>query len=167
MVGRILTHLKRRGMLKEPPRNGISTRKRLWRRHYAIRKPKGYAVKRPGDLVQVDTLDVRPIPGMVLKHFTARDMVSRWDVVEVRTSATANTATDFLSTLQARMPFPYRPSRWTEAPNSRRVSNRLARSGTFAYSCCHHALPSSMAAWSGPNAPTPKSSMRSTTSPWR
>ena len=34
--------------------------------------------------------------------------MSRWDVVEVRTRATANTATDFLSTLQARMPFPVR-----------------------------------------------------------
>ena len=62
----------------------------------------------PGDLVQVDTLDVRPLPGVILKHFTARDVVSRWDVVEVRTRATANTATDFLSTLQARMPFPVR-----------------------------------------------------------
>ena len=60
----------------------------------------------PGDLVQVDTLDVRPLPGVILKHFTARDVVSRWDVVEVRTRATANTATDFLSTLQVRMPFP-------------------------------------------------------------
>ena len=62
----------------------------------------------PGDLVQVDTLDVRPLPGVILKHFTARDVVSRWDVVEVRIRATANTATDFLSTLQARMPFPVR-----------------------------------------------------------
>ena len=62
----------------------------------------------PGDLVQVDTLDVRPLPGVILKHFTARDVVSRWDVVEVRTRATANTATDFLSTLLARMPFPVR-----------------------------------------------------------
>ena len=62
----------------------------------------------PGDLVQVDTLDVRPLPGVILKQFTARDVVSRWDVVEVRTRATANTATDFLSTLQARMPFPVR-----------------------------------------------------------
>ena len=87
---------------------GISIRKRLWRRPYAIRKPRGYSVVDPGDLVQVDTLDVRPIPGMVLKHFTAREMVSRWDVVEVRTRATANTATGFLSTLPARMPFPVR-----------------------------------------------------------
>ena len=90
MVGRILRYLKTRGVLKEAPRNGVSTRKRLWRRPYAIRKPREYPVREPGDLVQVDTLDVRPIPGMVLKHFTARDMVSRWDVVEVRTRATAN-----------------------------------------------------------------------------
>ena len=54
----------------------------------------------PGDLVQLDTLDVRPLPGVILKQFTARDVVSRWDVVEVRTRATANTATDFLSTLR-------------------------------------------------------------------
>ena len=101
MVGRILSYLKARGVLKEAPRNGISTRKRLWRRPYAIRKPRGYPVMEPGDLVQLDTLDVRPLPGVILKHFTARDVVSRWDVVEVRTRATANTATDFLSTLQA------------------------------------------------------------------
>ena len=108
MVGRILSYLKARGVLKEAPRNGISTRKRLWQRPYAIRKPRGYPVMEPGDLVQVDTLDVRPLPGVILKHFTARDVVSRWDVVEVRTRATANTATDFLSTLQARMSFPVR-----------------------------------------------------------
>ena len=83
MVGRILRQLKGRGVLKEPPRNGISARKRLWKRPYAIRKPKEYQVKEPGDLVQVDTLDVRPLPGVALKHFTARDVVSRWDVVEV------------------------------------------------------------------------------------
>ena len=48
MVGRILTSLKARGALKEPPRNGVSTRKRLWRRPYAVRKPKGYSVVEPG-----------------------------------------------------------------------------------------------------------------------
>ena len=108
IVGRILSYLKARGVLKEPPRNGISTRKRLWRRPYAVRKPKGYLVVEPGDLVQVDTLDVRPVPGIVLKHFTARDVVSRWDVVEAHTRATATTAAGFLDALQARMPFPVR-----------------------------------------------------------
>ena len=38
-------------------------------------------------MVQVDTLDVRPLPGMALKHFTARDVVSRWDVVEAHSRA--------------------------------------------------------------------------------
>lgn len=108
MVGRILSNLKARGVLKEPRLTGISTRKPVWRRPYAVRKPKGYAVKGPGDLVQVDTLDVRPLPGVVLKHFTARDMVSRWDVVEAHTRATATTAAGFLDALQARMPFPLR-----------------------------------------------------------
>ena len=78
MVGRILARLKARGVLREAPRAAISTRKRAFQRPYAVRKPKGYAVDQPGDLVQVDTLDVRPVPGVVLKHFTARDIVSRW-----------------------------------------------------------------------------------------
>lgn len=105
MVGRILSSLKARGVLKEPVQNKISTRKRQWKRPYAIRKPKDYHVEAPGDLVELDTLDVRPMPDKVLKHFTARDLVSRWDVVEAHTRATANTAAGFLDTLQARMPF--------------------------------------------------------------
>ena len=104
MVGRILSQLKMCGVLREPPRTGTSTRRRRWRRQCAIRKPKGYEIKRPGDLVQVDTLDRRPLPGMGLKHFTARDMVSRSDVVEVRIRATATTSAGFLE----RMPFPIR-----------------------------------------------------------
>jgi putative transposase len=106
MVGRILRRLKDRGVLREPVPNGISARRRAWCRPYAIRKPKGYEVKEPGDLVQVDTLDVRPLPGVALKHFTARDVVCRWDLVEVRSRATAATATGFLESLLARMPFP-------------------------------------------------------------
>ncbi|MBM3949738.1 MAG: transposase family protein, partial [SAR202 cluster bacterium] len=62
--------------------------------------------REPGDLVQVDTLDLRPVPGVVLKHFTARDVVSRWDVLEVHTRATSTLAAQFLTTLQARLPFP-------------------------------------------------------------
>ena len=106
MVGRILSSLKARGVLREPLRSTISTRKRLWRRSYAVRKPKGYGVKEPGDLVQVDTLDVRPLPGMVLKHFTARDVVSRWDVVEAHTRATARTAAGFLECCTGQDAFP-------------------------------------------------------------
>ena len=106
MVGRILHQLKERGTLKEPRLSAISARKASFRRPYAIRKPKEYQARFPGGIVQVDTLDVRPLPGVILKHFTARDVVSRWDVIEVYGRATAVTATRFLDAVLARMPFP-------------------------------------------------------------
>jgi transposase InsO family protein len=109
MVGRILSQLKRQGRLVEAPRSGVpGSRRALRSRPYAIRKPKQYAVSRPGDLVQVDTLDVRPLPGVAFKQFTARDVVSRWDVIQAHTRATATTAAQFLDTLLHRMPFPIR-----------------------------------------------------------
>ena len=43
MVGHILAKLKARGVLREAPLAAISTRKRAFRRPYAVRKPKGYA----------------------------------------------------------------------------------------------------------------------------
>lgn len=104
-VGRILVDLKRRGVLHEPPRGLVKVKKRRQRRPYAIRKPKEYTIREPGDLVQVDTLDVRPLDGRMVKHFTARDVVSRWDVVEAHQRATARTAAEFLDTILARMPF--------------------------------------------------------------
>lgn len=107
MVGRILKHLKDTGQLVEP----LPERRRRGKyppRPYAIRKPKGYLALEPGDLVEVDTVDLRPLPGVVLKHFTARDIVSRWDVLGVFSRATANTAAQFLDSLQERSPFPIR-----------------------------------------------------------
>lgn len=107
-VGRILTRLKARGVLREPLRNGIRQYKQRPKRPHAVRKPKGYAIRQPGDLVQVDTLDVRPLPGVVIKQFTARDMVSRWDVIEAFRRATARNARSFLESLQERSPYPVR-----------------------------------------------------------
>jgi len=106
MVGRIIRRLKERGVLKEPVSNHISSRKRQMKRPYAIRKPREYIARAPGDIVEVDTLDVRPLPGVILKHFTARDIISRWDVLEAHTRATSNTASGFIDVLLKRMPFP-------------------------------------------------------------
>ena len=106
MVGRILTRLKDGGRLREPTGPGPATRRRVRQRPYAVRKPREYQATRPGDIVQIDTLDVRPLPGVILKHFTARDVVSRWDVVSVRTRATM--AIRFLDDLQECLPFPVR-----------------------------------------------------------
>ena len=108
MVGRILTSLRRRGALREPVVFRVKRRRGTPGRPWALRKPKDYAVTKPGDLVQLDTMDLRPAPGVVLKQFTARDMVSRWDVIEVHRRATSTAATLFLDTLQRRLPFPLR-----------------------------------------------------------
>ncbi len=89
MVGRILAELKRR-------------------RPYAVRKPKDHPVDRPGDLVQVDTMHLTPLPGVERRQFTAVDVVSRLGAADVRGVATAGTATDFLAGLLARLPFPVR-----------------------------------------------------------
>ena len=108
MVGRILKYLKGRGVLREPAANHISARKRPQNRPYATRKPNEYVARLPGDIVQVDTMDVRPLPGVAFKHFAARDIVSRWDVVEVSRQATAASAARFITSIIDRMPFKVR-----------------------------------------------------------
>lgn len=104
-VGRILAYLKRSGQLKEPLRR-TSARQRRWQRPHAIRKPREYVALAPGDIVQVDTMDVRPEPGVVLKQFTAIDIVSRWSVPTIVSKATALLATRALEAILAGMPFP-------------------------------------------------------------
>jgi putative transposase len=106
MVGRILVYLKKRGLLKEPPSSYVSARKRQRKRPYAIRKPKEYTARDIGDIVQLDTLDIRPLPGVILKHFTAHDVISKWNVMGVYTSASARNASSFLDYLDNSMPFP-------------------------------------------------------------
>jgi len=108
MVGRILTSLRQRGVLSVPLRFRVKRRRGTAGRPWALRKPSDYAVEKPGDLVQLDTMDLQPSPGVVLKQFTARDVISRWDVIEVHGRATSTAATLFLDTLQRRLPFPLR-----------------------------------------------------------
>jgi putative transposase len=106
-IGRILRYLKRTRQLKEPLRRS-SARRRQWKRAYATRKPREYQALVPGDIVQIDTMDVRPEPGIVLKQFTTVDVVSRWSVPTIAGNATALLASRALDELLARMPFPVR-----------------------------------------------------------
>lgn len=106
MVGRILSRLKRQGHLLPVSLKDPWVMSRRQTRPYATRKPKDYQPTLPGDLIQVDTADVRPMTGVIWKHFSARDFVSRWDVLDVHGRATARTAAGFLDVLQQRMPFP-------------------------------------------------------------
>jgi putative transposase len=73
-----------------------------------VRKPKEYRAEAPGDLVQVDTMHLTPLPGVERRQFTAVDVHSRYSVVGVRSCATAGTAKDFLGELVDRLPFPPR-----------------------------------------------------------
>lgn len=59
----MMVSLRRRGALREPPRRRVSVRHRGYARPHAVRKPAGLRPVVPGDLVQLDTLDIRP-PGL-------------------------------------------------------------------------------------------------------
>lgn len=107
MVGRILHRLQRSGQLHEPRR----LRRRRGRsqiRPHAIRKPKGYGISQPGDLVQLDTLDVAVSAGQRFMQLSLVDVTSRWAAAEVRSSKTARTMRDSLQRMEARLPFPLR-----------------------------------------------------------
>jgi putative transposase len=125
----------------EAPRPTVAGSRRALRfRPYAVRKPKQYAVCRPGDLVQVDTLEVRPVPGVVFKQFTARDVVSRSDVIQAHGRATAQSATEFLETLLHRIPFPIRALQVDGGSEFAQFEQSCQERG-LACSCCRPAPP--------------------------
>jgi putative transposase len=105
-VGRILAQLKSTGELEEPPKRRFRAGRARAVRRYALSKPKGYAVKRPGDLVQVDTLDLNRHLSQRRYQFSARDTISRWDVLEVHERASSGCAAIFLTALKSECPFP-------------------------------------------------------------
>ena len=108
MVGRILRRLKQRGALREASLRDPCIVRPHRPRPYAVRKPASYLPAAPGDLVQVDSSDVRPLPGKTYKHFSGRDVISKWDVVDLYDRATASAAARFLDTLITRSPYPVR-----------------------------------------------------------
>ncbi len=109
-VGRVLKRLKARGVLVEPlnVRLARAARKRRRKPRYAIRKPPGYRVNAPGDLVQLDTLQIRLESKDRRWQFTARDLISRWDVARAYRRATSFTASLVLEYLERKFPFPVR-----------------------------------------------------------
>lgn len=105
-VGRILARLVARGVVDPVPvlRGRARGRKAAPRRH-ALRLPKGFAPDRPGAVIQLDTLTVRPNPERTVKHFTAYDPVSRHTVAHAFRRATAQAAAQFLDKLLAALPY--------------------------------------------------------------
>ncbi len=102
MVRHIRRDLKKCGVLIEQLR--LSDRRLcglFGLRPGAVKKPEGYRAIRPGSLVEVDTLS-----GVVRKYFTARYLVTRWDVVQAHSHAKAATVTQFLESSQQRTSLP-------------------------------------------------------------
>jgi len=106
MVGRVLSKLKQTGKLVEAPGRDPWIARRPFQRPYGVRKPKEYLANSPGAIVQVDTSHVLLYNGFRFKHFTACDVFTRWQVLEVHDRATAHAAAGFLDTIIKRMPFP-------------------------------------------------------------
>ncbi|MBU1127051.1 integrase core domain-containing protein [Patescibacteria group bacterium] len=106
-VGRTINRLKARGLLKEPVNETLVklARKRKWKPRYAVRKPKDYSVKAPGDLVQLDTLVIKLLPDLVRYQFTARDIISKRDALKVYSRQTSFCAVLFLDYLERSLPF--------------------------------------------------------------
>lgn len=105
--GRIISWLIERGEIRPSLIKGTKGKRGRWnfKRPWAQRWKKAPRPKEPGDLVEVDTLSITIFPGRVLKQFTARDVVSGWNVLEVYSSASSLCGKRFLQALFSRVPF--------------------------------------------------------------
>ena len=106
-VGRVINRLKARGLLREPENVRLAklARKRRRKPRYAVRMPKGYSIEAPGDLVQMDTLKLQLMSNDVRYHFSARDVISRWDCARAFRRQTSFAAARFLEYLETKFPF--------------------------------------------------------------
>jgi transposase InsO family protein len=106
-VGRVMIRLKARGLLVEPVNvtQAKLARKRRRKPRYAIRKPKGYRVEGPGDLVEVDTLQIKLVSNEVRYQFSARDVLARFDGLRAYKSQTSLKAAHFLHYLRKKFPY--------------------------------------------------------------
>jgi transposase InsO family protein len=106
-VGRVMARLRTRGLLVEPEnvRQAKLARRRRRKPRYAVRRPKGYRVEAPGDLVEVDTLQVRLVPNEVRFQFSAWDMATKYCASRAYRRQTSTAAADFLHHLKTKFPF--------------------------------------------------------------
>jgi transposase InsO family protein len=108
-VGRTLTRLRAIGQLTEPAVVRAARKgKRRWPRPYARRKPWDYHPRRPGDLVELDAMAIEVLPGLRRIHFTARDVISRKDVLAVHDRQSSRMAERVLTEDFPRFGFPVR-----------------------------------------------------------
>ena len=109
-VGRVMAKLRARGLLVEPEniRQAKLARKRRQKPRYAARKPRDFHAYQPGDLVEIDTLQVRIGPSDMRCQFGALDIISRFKAVHVYRRQTSTAGADFLHYMRKKFPFPVR-----------------------------------------------------------
>lgn len=107
-VGRILTRLRAKGQLSEPPvvtaRLAGKKRRSISKRPHAERRDWNYQPKLPGDLVQLDTLYVATVDAKRRYQFTAGDYISKHAARTVATGLTSTAATKVLDVIEQRLP---------------------------------------------------------------
>jgi transposase InsO family protein len=109
-VGRVMTSLRRRGVIRYCPRRRMRFGRRKTPRLHAQRLPRGERLhaSKPGQVLQLDTLKVNFPGGTTVVQFNAVDVCSRWAATHIATRATAKCGADFLDAILAQCPFPVR-----------------------------------------------------------
>jgi len=108
-VGRTLTRLRERGLLKEPPivvaRIEKGKRRRKNARFHALPRDWDYIPVDAGDLIQIDTVHVYPASGERRYQFTACDYISKMTARCAAKTITSRSAKKILDILEERFPF--------------------------------------------------------------
>ncbi len=130
-VGRILRKALHKGTIKSVAYHFCirEFKPRVFNNH-AKRLPSGSKAKSPGELVQVDHMEVK-LDGIIIKHFKAICPVTKLVVEQAYTRATSYIAAEFLVFMRAQFPFPI---------HSIQVDGGSEFMGEFEKSCKAHAI---------------------------
>lgn len=103
-VGRILGHLKEKGLITKSPSALRTKRKRIFNKHAKAWEFKDYKTMGLGERVQIDHMTVTK-NGATFKHFQAWERKSKYIDAKVYTSAKASSAKRFLIDFVKHAPF--------------------------------------------------------------
>lgn len=103
-VGRILTHLKEKGLIAKSPSALRTKRKRVFNKHAKSWEFKDYKIMKLGERVQIDHMTVTK-NGVTLKHFQGWERKSKYLDARVYSNAKATSARRFLIDFVAQAPF--------------------------------------------------------------
>lgn len=108
-VGRTLTRLREKGQLKEPAivvaRIEKGKRRSQQARFHALPRDWDYKPADAGDLIQIDTVHVYPLPGVKRYQFTACDYITKRTARCAAKTITSRSAKKIIDILEERFPF--------------------------------------------------------------